>query len=180
MEAGLDSLGAVELRNSVQARFGVELPATVTFDYPTQSALAAFIAQQIASASPAAPQMQLVSNVPTSTVSAPEILEKLKTILRTIVGGDVPADQPLMESGLVSPLLLRCLWKHPNWTCFNIGSLLTLSFLRVACGLTQQLDYFFTSDVRFAWLVTGLFGCCGVEKLHQQRVWDGLFCHRYF
>ncbi len=44
MDAGLDSLGAVELRNSLAGRFGVELPATVTLDYPSISALAGFIA----------------------------------------------------------------------------------------------------------------------------------------
>ena len=35
MAAGLDSLGAVELRNTVQQRFAVSLPATAAFDYPT-------------------------------------------------------------------------------------------------------------------------------------------------
>lgn len=46
MEAGLDSLGAVELRTSLEAAFSMELPATVTFDYPSISALAKYIAGQ--------------------------------------------------------------------------------------------------------------------------------------
>ena len=36
--------GAVELRNSLANQFGVELPQTVTFDYPTVPALARYIA----------------------------------------------------------------------------------------------------------------------------------------
>jgi hypothetical protein len=43
MEAGLDSLGAAELRNDLGSAFGVELPATISFDYPTIAALTKFL-----------------------------------------------------------------------------------------------------------------------------------------
>lgn len=43
MEAGLDSLGAVDLRNAMAAQFSIDIPASVTFDYPTVPGLARFI-----------------------------------------------------------------------------------------------------------------------------------------
>ena len=52
MEAGLDSIASVELRNAVSAHFELELPATASFDYPTISALAAFVLSRCPAASP--------------------------------------------------------------------------------------------------------------------------------
>lgn len=43
MQAGLDSLGAIELRNAVATYFSVALPATAMFDYPNAAALATFL-----------------------------------------------------------------------------------------------------------------------------------------
>ena len=43
MDAGLDSLGAVELKNALSARFGVQLPATLIMDHPTPHAIAGYL-----------------------------------------------------------------------------------------------------------------------------------------
>jgi hypothetical protein len=42
----LDSLSAVELRNTLNKRLDTEVPATFTLDYPTISSIAGFLANQ--------------------------------------------------------------------------------------------------------------------------------------
>ncbi|MEO0867219.1 MAG: SDR family NAD(P)-dependent oxidoreductase [Cyanobacteria bacterium J06642_11] len=51
-DLGLDSLTALELKNSLQSDLGLSLPSTLVFDYPNVAALLDYLAQQLLTDSP--------------------------------------------------------------------------------------------------------------------------------
>ncbi|MEU9560376.1 SDR family NAD(P)-dependent oxidoreductase, partial [Streptomyces fumanus] len=63
LEAGFDSLTAVELRNRLSTATGLHLPATITFDHPTPLALARHLGQQLAPATAADPAAPLLGEI---------------------------------------------------------------------------------------------------------------------
>ena len=94
MEAGLDSLGAVELRNALGARFGTELPATLTFDYPSISALVDYLAARVPDqASAAAEGDQPASRALDEVKTAANVAEELQQIVAGMLGAAVLPDQ---------------------------------------------------------------------------------------
>lgn len=90
LEAGVDSLGAVELRNKLEANLATELPATVTFDYPTTSALASFLATRMFPAQP-----DQAADAPTSAHarSQDSVERDIQEILRAMLGADIQPNQ---------------------------------------------------------------------------------------
>ncbi|MFE1313048.1 acyltransferase domain-containing protein [Streptomyces sp. NPDC058755] len=87
-ELGFDSVMALELRNALQSTFGMRLPATVFWNYPTIIDLTAFLAQKLGIDTEGAAPGELVGT-PGSTVDSPPI------------GGDGESAETLTEEELL-------------------------------------------------------------------------------
>ena len=53
-DMGMDSLMAVDLKTRLEAAVGHRLPSTLTFNYPTVTALAGYLADEVLGSRPAA------------------------------------------------------------------------------------------------------------------------------
>lgn len=126
MEAGLDSLSAVELKTELESVFTMELPATVTFDFPTIEGLVRFItsqkqeeaAEKASNQQPPAAQQQHHQQVPALSFSAAagpsrsvpasgavvltDVAATISKAVQKMLGIVVDGEQPLMEAGLDS------------------------------------------------------------------------------
>jgi acyl carrier protein len=120
MEAGLDSLGSVELRNSLSKQFGLELPATLTFDYPSAAAIAGFIAESIlpSAGSEAETGAMLVAEAPAAALVPDGATSQAGALAITglsmrFAGGIDSLDS--LHSALASTTELQTVGPFPRW-----------------------------------------------------------------
>ena len=109
MGAGMDSLGAVELRNVLSQRYNVSLPATVMFDYPTASALGLYLSG-LQEDAPEGRHDEPRDAVATAAAhggraglpSREEVCKQIVGIVEGMLGREVDPSMPFMEAGLDS------------------------------------------------------------------------------
>jgi acyl carrier protein len=114
-EMGLDSLGAIELRNRLSAATGVDLEATVVFDYPSSAALSGYLLSEalagegpeMASESAEAEIREALASIPLSRLRRSGLFDSL---LRLAQDGDVeiePDEGDAIDSMGVEDLLRK-------------------------------------------------------------------------
>jgi acyl carrier protein len=110
MEAGLDSLGAVELQQRLSEALAISLPTTVVFDYPSIAAIADRISSDAATATHRVPpdqqepgflERRSASEHPTRLLSA-DVLERVRRTVAALIGDLPPDNQPLLDAGMDS------------------------------------------------------------------------------
>ncbi len=134
MDVGLDSLGAVELRDAAAAAFDIQLPATAALDHPTLESLAALVAARLAAAAAAAENAVPGGSAAGASdeeyegswrgsehgsdkasaasgdagVDVTDIVAAVAAAAAEVVGAPVTLEQPFMEVVIQKPYSLAC------------------------------------------------------------------------
>ena len=87
MEAGIDSLGMVELQNLLETNLSIKLPTNFPFDYPTSASMAAYIFQKLNT------QLEPLRMSQSNANRAQYVADELSLLVKAKLGEDVGLDQ---------------------------------------------------------------------------------------
>ena len=102
MEAGLDSLGAVELTKRLGEQLKTDLGETVIFDFPTMRQLAAHLQLSVATGTSQPPAATMSSPATSAISPIVDVAAVIKEVCSELLPSSATVDQPLMEAGLDS------------------------------------------------------------------------------
>ena len=99
MSAGLDSLGSVEFANVLSRQFGMQMPGTLVFDYPTVNAVSAYLFEKLAAAAPLEATAEADSLTPVSLpTSFPTDRRQQQQQMSTAVAIMAAASHPIITA----------------------------------------------------------------------------------
>lgn len=114
-DANVDSLGAVELRSALASAFGIDVPPTVVYDYPTVAALAAWVCGLVCGAEKEGVVQAAAVAVPLLSLALPPPPPpSTTTIVIDAVAGRLPTGRALASpthTDAVRPIALS------RWDC---------------------------------------------------------------
>jgi acyl carrier protein len=98
VEAGLDSLGAVELRNEIGKAVGLELPGTLVFDYPSVAAITGMLAAKLARKQESPPAREVPAALHSAAVSSSKLIAVQDMSSRLPAASNSPASHDAISA----------------------------------------------------------------------------------
>ena len=170
MEAGLDSLGMVELRNTISSSVGVQLPSTVILDYPSINALTAFICDELGLQESASTQKDLHAVLPSTEISLTRCVALNSFSAMIPVGDDQSASKMTSHAGIADAI--RCVpfgrWDLELSEAMMPSGQLTARF----AGLLDDVSTFDTAC--FGMSLTEASMCDPQQRLLMQVSWESM------
>ena len=134
LSMGLDSLGAVELRHALETEFGIRVPATVLFDYPTIDELSSYLHAGMVTEHGAASASQ-----PYDPPGHQALLKSPDAVIQPDGNAWVPSQRPVIGvSSVVTRLPQNPMELEESWASHDFSSVLPMQRWDVEATLRDR------------------------------------------